>query len=104
STEYLAVGYDRGILPAGPPPDGYWERSEDGTVLEVRIPWLLINVTDPSSRTVLQGPGDDNVGNAIPGADGRWRQPPGAVGWPESVEGPFGTQHVEDIGIVASVR
>ena len=34
------------------PPDGLWQRLADGT-LEVRVPWTLINVTDPSQRRVL---------------------------------------------------
>jgi tetratricopeptide (TPR) repeat protein len=54
SVEVLAVGYDRGILPRGDTPDGYWEWT-DGGALEVRIPWNLLNVTDPSTRTILQG-------------------------------------------------
>ena len=104
STEYLAAGYDRGILPRGRAPDGFWERSGDGSVLEVRIPWLLINVTDPSSRTVLQGPGDANARDAVRGPDGRWQLRPGLAAWPDSVFGAFGTEQIEDIGIVASVR
>jgi tetratricopeptide (TPR) repeat protein len=104
STEYLAAGYDRGILPRGRAPDGFWERSGDRSVLEVRIPWLLINVTDPSSRTVLQGPGDDNARDAVRGPDGRWQLRPGVAAWPDSVFGAFGTEQIEDIGIVASVR
>jgi len=53
STEFPAFGYDRGVLPAGEPPDGLWQISEARDVLEVRIPWLLLNVTDPSQRRVL---------------------------------------------------
>jgi hypothetical protein len=53
-TEFPAFGYDRGILRAGGPPDGLWERGEG--VLEVRIPWMLLNFTDPSQRRVLQDP------------------------------------------------
>ncbi len=102
STEYLAVGYDRGILPAGNAPDGYWERS--GGALEVRIPWLLLNVTDPSSRTVLYGPGGANARGAELGADGRWRLRAGVAAWPDSVFGEVGTRQIDDIGIVASVR
>lgn len=104
STEYLAAGYDRGVLPAGRAPDGFWERTADGRMLEVRIPWLLINVTDPSSRTVLQGPGAANARDAERGPDGRWRPRDGVRAWPDSVFGAFGTEQVEDIGIVASVR
>ncbi|MEX2466170.1 MAG: tetratricopeptide repeat protein [Gemmatimonadota bacterium] len=104
STEFLAAGYDRGILPEGQAPDGFWERSADGSVLEVRIPWLLINVTDPSSRTVLQGPGEANARGATRGPEGRWRLGPGVTAWPDSVFGAFGTEQITDIGIVASIR
>lgn len=51
STEYAAMGYELGILPEGPPPDGLWEM--DGGTLEVRIPWQLLNIADPSRRRVL---------------------------------------------------
>lgn len=51
-TELIAAGYDRGILPAGAEPDGLWQRND--SLLEVRIPWTLLNFTDPSSRRVLQ--------------------------------------------------
>lgn len=102
STEYLAMGYDRGVLPPGTAPDGFWERSADGTVLEVRIPWGLLNVTDPSSRRVLQGPGD-NIGLARRGADGRWTLRSGVSAWPGSLSGALGTETVEDIGIVAAL-
>lgn len=30
-----------------------WHVSDDGTTVTVRLPWLLLNVSDPSSRTVL---------------------------------------------------
>ena len=102
STEYLGIGYDRGLLPGGAGPDGLWE--EAGGVLEVRIPWLLLNVTDPSSRTVLQGPGRANAGDAELGPDGRWRLKPGIVAWPDTVSGAFGTEQIEGIGIVVAVR
>jgi tetratricopeptide (TPR) repeat protein len=102
SSEFLAIGYDRGILPGGPAPDGYWERV--GDALEVRIPWLLLNVTDPSSRTVLQGPGVANTRGAELGADGKWRLRAGVDAWPDSIFGELGTQTVQDIGIVAAVR
>jgi tetratricopeptide (TPR) repeat protein len=66
STNYLGYGYDRGVLPPGPLPDGAWERLPGGDVLEVRIPWTLINVTDPSSRHVVHeargARPDDQVG------------------------------------------
>jgi hypothetical protein len=50
--EFAAAGYDRSVLIRGPLPDGDWERLPDGAV-EIRIPWLLLNVSDPSSRRVL---------------------------------------------------
>jgi tetratricopeptide (TPR) repeat protein len=103
SIEYLAIGYDRGVLPTGNAPDGLWERSADGATLEVRVPWLLINVTDPSSRTVLQGPGDADTSGAVRGADGRWRLRAGVTAWPDSVSGELGTVRVEGIGLVASI-
>jgi hypothetical protein len=65
STNYLGMGYDRGVLPPGPLPDGAWERSADGSVLEVRIPWVLINVTDPSNRRVVSA-GGQGTGEAAP--------------------------------------
>jgi hypothetical protein len=51
STHYAGMGYDRGVLREGPLPDGAWERAP-GNAIEVRIPWTLIGVTDPSSRHV----------------------------------------------------
>lgn len=77
-TEYAAVGYDRGVLRPGPPPDGNWEVLPEQGIFEVRIPWALLNVTDPSERRVLQG--------AI------------------AADGTFGTQAVDAIGIVVAVR
>ncbi len=104
STEHLAVGYDRGLLPGGPAPDGFWQRAEEGRVLEVRIPWLLVNVTDPSSRSVLSGPGEDNVGRAAGRAPGgRWQLEPSGA-WPDSVFGAFETTEVEDVGLVVGLR
>jgi hypothetical protein len=50
-TEFAAMGYDRGDLRRGDPPDGTWDIN--GRTLEVRIPWGLLNVTDPSQRRVL---------------------------------------------------
>ena len=51
SSNWFGYGYDRGVLPPGPLPDGAWERVADA--IELRIPWTLINVTDPSSRHVV---------------------------------------------------
>ncbi len=89
-TEYAGFGYERGVLRAGARPDGDWERT--GAAIEVRIPWMLLNVTDPSSRHAL---GDveptrregDVVLSRIPGIrivgavqrrDGRW------TSWPDT--------------------
>lgn len=77
-TEYAGLGYDRSVLPPGPPPDGVWERDERTGAVEVRIPWMLLNVTDPSRRRVLDG-----------GAGAEYL-------------GGFGTVTVESIGIVAA--
>ena len=89
-TEYAALGYDRGVLLQGAPPDGAWERDVASGALELRIPWLLINVTDPSGRYVLQSPGDsvgdlaavqvDGIGLVVAArlANGEW------IGWPAS--------------------
>jgi tetratricopeptide (TPR) repeat protein len=98
--EFAALGYDRGVLRQGPAPDGLFERGD--SVLEVRIPWLLLNVTDPSSRAVLSSPGGPFP--EIP------RTPEGRIPFP--VDGPVpsdtlrdqvGFVQVEDIGILAAV-
>lgn len=115
STEYLAMGYDRGVLREGPPPDGSWQRS--GDLLEVRIPWMLLNVTDPSSRTILQG---SEEGRAVrdDGDDLRARGPSDAGGAPDGGGAPdaegapqdsaatqaLGTERIDGIGIVAALR
>jgi hypothetical protein len=77
--EFAAAGYDRGILTEGPLPDGDWERLPDGAI-EIRIPWLLLDVSDPSSRRVLLD---------APTASGRE---------------PFQTAAVDAIGITLGVR
>ena len=87
-TEFAAAGYDRGILLPGSLPDGDWERLPDGA-LEIRIPWLLLNVSDPSGRHVLlDGPHPaktDSVGITVVETigvtlgvrrDGRWTTTP----------------------------
>ncbi len=76
TVEYLAAGYERGALRGGAPPDGLWERDADGAV-EVRIPWALLNFTDPSQRRALLD---------------------------ETASGDFGTVVVPDIGIVGAYR
>jgi hypothetical protein len=82
STEFAALGYDRGVLPGGERPDGYWSWSADGRRLEVRVPWLLLNVTDPSSRAVLQDdPGGEDADDVA-----------------------FGTIQIPDVGLVLAVR
>ena len=53
TTEFPAVGYNRGVLPAGPRPDGLWEGDANRGAVEFRIPWMLLNITDPSSRHLL---------------------------------------------------
>ena len=67
-TEFAAAGYDRGILVPGSPPDGDWERVPGGA-LEIRVPWLLLNVSDPSGRHVLldaaNAGGTDAVGTTV---------------------------------------
>jgi hypothetical protein len=85
STNFLGMGYDRGVLRPGPLPDGAWERAADTGELEVRVPWSLIGVTDPSSRHVAHGGADHAVPvdgirmvAAARDAAGRWRL------WPES--------------------
>jgi hypothetical protein len=78
-TEFAAAGYDRGILVPGASPDGDWERLPDGA-LEIRVPWLLLNVSDPSGRYVL-----------FDGSDGAMR---------DSV----GITVVETVGITLGVR
>jgi hypothetical protein len=100
SVEYAAVGYERGALPPGPAPDGFWEVDSASGAIELRIPWNLINVADPSSRAVLSSaPSDARVFTSAPvpsigiavaarTSDGAWRQWParGAAGvrftWP----------------------
>jgi hypothetical protein len=81
SDEYLALGYDRGILPAGPLPDGLWERLPATNAVEIRIPWTLLNITDPSQRRVLL--------DTYP-AHRSHRPPPGG----------YATLEVADIGVV----
>lgn len=60
-TEYAAMGYDRGILPEGEPPDGLWQWDAERKSLEVRIPWMLLNFSDPSHRRVL----DDSASSRL---------------------------------------
>ncbi|WP_291270523.1 tetratricopeptide repeat protein [Geothrix sp.] len=63
-TVYPARRYDIGTLHRGtqdrrdPAFDSLGEWMDGPGFLEVRIPWTLIHVTDPSSRRVLQDPAD----------------------------------------------
>jgi hypothetical protein len=55
-TFYPARGYDRGKLRYGTEERSTladWYLDEQAGMLELRIPWDLLNVTDPSSRTLL---------------------------------------------------
>ncbi len=80
--EHAGMGYDRGVLRQGPPPDGLWETTaRDRASIEVRIPWMLLDFTDPSQRRLLHG-GQD--------ADREL--------------GGFGTTTVEGIGLVVASR
>jgi hypothetical protein len=66
SLERAASGYDWGILRQGGEPDGLWERDPETGTVEVRLPWTLINVTDPSSRRVLATPPDVRGFQGVP--------------------------------------
>jgi hypothetical protein len=85
-TEYRGAGYDRGVLRQGPLPDGLWERAGMRGSIEVRIPWTLLNVTDPSQRRILH--------DAVDVADGC-----GGAG-----DVPFGTTTVDEFRLVAAAR
>lgn len=55
-TFFRANGYDRGRLQHGSQAASTladWYLDERAGILELRIPWDLLNVTDPSSRTLL---------------------------------------------------
>ncbi len=61
-----------GVFRAGPESEesssNMWYSAEEGTI-EVRIPWNLLNVTDPSSRRVIEdysvGPKKDDLTTAV---------------------------------------
>jgi hypothetical protein len=64
-TFFPAQGYDRGVLEFGTAAgsslaDWYADPAEG--LIEIRLPWGLLNVTDPSSRTVLFDRGDQLEG------------------------------------------
>jgi len=55
-TLYPAQGYDRGVLQFGLGEENSladWYADAAAGLIEIRLPWGLLNVTDPSSRTVL---------------------------------------------------
>jgi hypothetical protein len=55
-TFFPARGYDRGLLRFGPESGSTladWYADSATGLIEIRLPWGLLNVTDPSSRTVL---------------------------------------------------
>ena len=71
-TFFPSSGYDRGKLRYGTEARSTladWYLDERAGLLELRIPWDLLNVTDPSSRTLLVDP--DSVGpfGTAPAAD-----------------------------------
>ncbi len=64
-TFYPALGYDRGRLAYGPEAANSladWYADTAAGLIELRIPWGLLNVTDPSSRTVLHDGGEQRSG------------------------------------------
>ena len=71
-----------------------WEVDEEAGVIEVRIPWMLLNFTDPSERRVLQDL-PDGVSRESIGAEA-------SAEWDPATVGAFGTVTVPDIGIVAA--
>jgi len=59
-TFYPAQHYDRGKLRYGTEASSSladWFLDDSAGLIELRIPWDLINVTDPSTRTILADPG-----------------------------------------------
>lgn len=88
TTEYATLGYDRGVLRRGAHPDGVWESTPDSRIIEIRVPWALLNVTDPSSRRVLQHAPDRPAGE----------------GWIGSISEDDASQVVDGIRVVAAAR
>ncbi len=63
---YPAQGYDRGRLVFGVDAENSladWYVDSTAGLLQVRIPWGLLNVTDPSSKTVLYDRDDQRGGD-----------------------------------------
>jgi hypothetical protein len=70
-TFYRAQGYDRGRLRYGTESASTladWFLDERAGLLELRVPWDLLNVTDPSSRTLLF---DDRSSGALGTAEAK---------------------------------
>ncbi|HEX5574930.1 MAG TPA: hypothetical protein VFX42_03560, partial [Gemmatimonadales bacterium] len=70
-TFYRAKGYDRGRLRYGTESASTladWFLDERAGLLELRVPWDLLNVTDPSSRTLLF---DDRISGALGTAEAK---------------------------------
>jgi hypothetical protein len=64
-TFYPAQGYDRGRLRFGTEAESSladWYVDSAAGLVEIRLPWGLLNVTDPSSRTVLFDRSDQSDG------------------------------------------
>jgi hypothetical protein len=71
-TFYRAQGYDRGRLRHGTEAgstlsDWYFDR--EAGVLQLRLPWDLLNVTDPSTRTLLFDPKTDGSFGTVKAQD-----------------------------------
>ncbi len=91
-SEFAGMGYDRGLLPEGEAPDGVWSRDPGSGAIEIRMPWMLINVTDPSSRRVLFGADsagartvavpDIGLVAAAPQPGGAWPTAAARFSWP----------------------
>ncbi len=70
-TFYPAQGYDRGQLRFGREVESSladWYADSTAGLIEIRLPWGLLNVTDPSSRTVLfdgSAQADGEFGTAV---------------------------------------
>ncbi len=71
-TFFPASGYDRGrLLHATEAVSSLadWYLDEKAGLLELRLPWDLLNVTDPSTRTLLSDPNTDGHFGTVPAPD-----------------------------------
>jgi hypothetical protein len=71
-TFFPARGYDRGrLLHATEATSSLadWYLDEQAGLLELRLPWDLLNVTDPSSRTLLLDPKTEGAFGTVPAGD-----------------------------------